>query len=84
MRFANGEYSPQMQAGALLGHVFDGEIDKARSRVSRSVRKKAITFKPLPPGRLTRSTILPGLPVEETGHDLVERLFTIYHIFVAV
>jgi len=29
MRFVNGQYAPHMEAGAMLGYVFDGKIDKA-------------------------------------------------------
>ncbi len=84
MRFVNCKYAPKMHAGAMLGYVFDGKLDKARSSIDRSIRKKAITLKLLPPERLARSTILPEKPIDETGHNLVERLFTVYHLLLAV
>jgi hypothetical protein len=84
MRFVSGQYAPHMRAGAMLGYVFDGQIDKARSSVDRSIPNKAKLLKMKLPGGLTRSTILAEMPIDETGHDLVERLFTIYHVLVAV
>lgn len=84
MRFVSGQYTPQMRAGAMLGYVFDGKIDKARSGVNKSIRNKAKVLKMQPPGGLTKSTILAEMPIDETGHDLVGRFFTIYHVLVAV
>jgi len=73
-----------MRAGAMLGYVFDGKIDKARFSIDKSIRNKAKVLKMKPPGGLTRSTILAEMPIDETGHELVERFFTIYHVLVAV
>ena len=57
MRFVTGQYSPHMRAGAMLGYVFDGKIDKARSSVDKSVRNKTKALKMKPAVGLTRSTI---------------------------
>lgn len=84
MRFVKGQYAPRMKAGGMLGYVFDGEIDKARTSINKSVRNKRIVLRLLPPEQLTRSAILTEMQIDETGHDLVERLFTIYHVLVAV
>ncbi len=68
----------------MLGYVFDGKIDKARSGVDRSIRNKAEVLKMKSPSGLTRSTLLADTPIDETGHDLAGRFFTIYHVLVAV
>lgn len=84
LRFVSGQYAPHMRAGAMLGYVFDGKIDKARSGVDRSIRNKAEVLKMKSPSGLTRSTLLADTPIDETGHDLAGRFFTIYHVLVAV
>jgi hypothetical protein len=75
MRFVTGQYAPFMEAGAMLGYVFDGETDKARSGVDRYVKSKAKELKLKSPKRLMRSQILPNKPIDETRHDLGKRSF---------
>ena len=84
MRFVTGQYAPYMRAGAMIGYVFDGKIDKARSGVDRCVRNRINALKMKQPGGLTRSKILAEKPIDETGHDLIQRHFVIYHVLVAV
>jgi hypothetical protein len=84
MRFITGQYSPYMQAAAMLGYVFDGKIDIARSDIDTVVQKKALELKLKSPRRLSRSNILPGNPVDETHHDLEKRPFIIYHVFLHI
>jgi hypothetical protein len=84
MCFVSGRYSVSQQAAAMLGYVFDGDIDKARRGIDNSVRKNAGLLKLSPPHGLQRSPILPGRPVEETCHQLASRPFIIYHLLVSV
>ena len=84
MRFVTGQYAPFMEASAMLGYVYDGETDKARSGIDRYIKSKATELKLKSPKRLMRSSILPDMLVDETRHDLKKRSFTIYHIFFAV
>lgn len=84
MRFVKGQYAPFMKVSAMLGYVFDGDIDKARSGIDKSVRGKTIKLKLKAPKQLIRSKILSGKPVDETRHDLDKRIFTIYHVFLSV
>ncbi|MBI5591540.1 MAG: hypothetical protein HY881_13765 [Deltaproteobacteria bacterium] len=84
MRFVSGQYAPHMEASAMLGYVFDGKIDKARSSIDKSVRKKATNLKLAHPGQLIRSPILAEMHIDETRHELSERFFTIYHVFIPV
>lgn len=84
MRFVAGQYAPFMEASAMIGYVYDGETDNARSGIDRYIKSKAKKLKLKSPKRLMRSSILPDKPIDETRHDLKKRSFTIYHIFLAV
>ena len=84
MRFVSGQYAPHMRAGAMLGYVFDGKTDKARSGIDKAVQNKAVKLRLKPPKKLVQSTVLPSKPVNETRHVLGKRDFTIYHVLVAV
>jgi len=84
MRFITGQYAPHMEAAAMLGYVFDGKTDVAHSDIDKAVRSKALELKLKSPKQLLRSNILPNSPVDETHHDLGERSFIIYHIFLSV
>jgi len=84
MRFVTGQYAPFMEAGAMLGYVFDGKTNLARSAVNKYVKSKAKELRLKPPERLMRSNILQEMPLDETRHYLRKRAFTIYHIFIAV
>lgn len=84
MRFVTGQYAPFMEAGAMLGYVFDGKTNLARSVVNKYVKSKAKELRLKLPKRLMRSHILPDMPLDETYHDLRKRVFTIYHIFIVV
>jgi hypothetical protein len=84
MRFVTGQYAPFMEAGAMLGYVFDGKTNLARSAVNKYVKNKAKELRLKPPKRLMRSHILQNMPLDETRHDLRKRAFIIYHIFIAV
>lgn len=78
------QYSPFMQLGAMLGYVYDGEKEIARSDINRQVQKKAKELKLKAPKKLAPSPIFPDYPIDETNHDLGKRSFTIFHLFLAV
>lgn len=84
MRYILGQYSPYMQAAAMLGYVFDGKTDLARSNIDATVRKKALELGLKFPKQISRSNILLDYPVDETQHDLGGRFFIIYHVFLPV
>ena len=84
MRFITGQYAPFMQAGAMLGYVYDGEIEKARADIDRQVQEKAKKLKLTEPKRLAPSLILPDQSIDETNHNLEKRSFTIFHLFLDV
>jgi hypothetical protein len=84
MRFITGQYAPFMRAGAMLGYVYDGETENARTDIDRQVQKKAKELKLKEPKRLAPSPILPNQPIDETNHDLDRRSFTIFHLLLDV
>jgi hypothetical protein len=84
MRFITGQYAPFMRAGAMLGYVYDGETENARTDIDRQVQKKAKELKLKEPKKLAPSPILPDLPIDETNHDLKKGSFTIFHLFLGV
>ena len=84
LRFITGQYAPFMHAGAMLGYVYDGETENARAEVDRQIQKKAKELRLKGAKRLMASPILPGHPIDETNHDLKNRPFTIFHLFLDV
>lgn len=84
MCFVSGKYSGTQQAAAMLGYVFDGDIEKARRGIDKSVRKNSSLLKISPPHGLQTSSVLPGRLVDETYHQLALRPFVIYHLLVSV
>ncbi len=85
MRFITGQYAPYMEAGAMLGYVYDGKTGNARSDVDSSVQSNSRELKLKPPKQLNKSNILPDGSVSETFHKLnQERSFIIYHVFLPV
>ena len=84
MRFVSGQYAPLMEAGGMIGYIFDGNRDQARLDVDRYVIAHAGELKLRAPHQLAPSAILDHIAVDETGHDLENRPFIIYHLFVPV
>lgn len=84
MRFVSGQYASFMQAGAMLGYVYDGEKENARADIDQQIQKEAIELKLKEPKRLAPSPILPNQPIDETNHDLDRRSFTIFHLLLDV
>ena len=84
MRFITGQYAPFMEAGAMLGYVYDGNTNEARIDVDKSVQSHASKLRLLPPGKLSQSQFSKDMPIDKTLHSLETRYFTIYHIFLAV
>ncbi len=84
MRFVSGQYAPFMKTGAMLGYVYDGNINKARSGVAGYIKSRGKELKLTSPKRLARASILADKAIYETRHGLKKRSFLIYHIFLAV
>ena len=85
MCFIEQRYGRGLASGGMLGYVFDGDIEKARTSVAASIEANRAKLKTAPPFELVLSSVLPGDPrVSETNHALAHGDFIIYHLFVAV
>ncbi|MBW2583546.1 MAG: hypothetical protein JRE36_08215 [Deltaproteobacteria bacterium] len=84
MRFVSGQYAPFMKTGAMLGYVYDKDINKARSGVAGYIKSRVKELKLISPKQLTKASIVPDKPIYETRHGLKKRTFFIYHIFLSV
>lgn len=84
MRFVSGQYAPFMTSGAMLGYVYDGDVQKACSGVSRYIKGKIKELRLMPPEKMKRSSLVGTKEIYETRHDLTRRKFIIYHVFLGV
>lgn len=85
MCFVEQRYAQGLASGGMLGYVFDGDIEKARSAVAASVETSHEMLRTAPPFKLIPSSVLSGdSRVSETIHALAHGDFVIYHLFVAV
>ncbi|MFH2058839.1 MAG: hypothetical protein ABIJ59_08055 [Pseudomonadota bacterium] len=84
MRFVSGQYARFMTTGAMLGYVYDGDLQKAFSGVDRYIKAKIKELRLLRPEKMKSSTLLATKEVYETWHDLSNRKFCIYHVFLGV
>lgn len=85
MCFVDRRYARDLTKGAMLGYVFDGEIERARDAVAASIAANPAKLKCAAPFRLVPSKVVAGTSsIGETYHSLPQGLFTIHHLFVAV
>ncbi len=85
MCFVEQRYAKGLASGGMLGYVFDGNVEKARSAVAAFIEKNHGMLKTAPPFKLAPSSVLPGdSRVSETIHALVHGDFVIYHVFIAI
>jgi len=85
MCFIEQRYSKGLDSGGMLGYVFDGNREAARTSVSELIEENRKELKAVSPFKLVGSSELSGESrVFETIHALANRDFIIYHLFVAV
>ncbi len=85
MCFINGRYASGLASAGMLGYVFDGELEKAKSSVSASIEGNYEKLQCCSLPRLGPSSVLLGnSEVSESTHSLPQGPFTIYHLFLAV
>ncbi len=85
MCFIEGRYSVDLVSGGMLGYVFDGGVDKARSTIGASIEAnhKQLRCCAVPP--FGPSSVLKGdSRISESAHSRPQGAFTIYHVFLAV
>lgn len=84
IRFINSKYASLLLKGGMIGYVLDGKTKSAIHGVDRNVKRLRTKLKMKAPGGLSETSVLPiGNPIKETSHDLTERTFVLYHIFLA-
>lgn len=83
--FTEDRYAEGLNAGAMLGYVYDSDMDAAKEGINNLIQKHAKRLKCKEPHQLKAST-LPSVRqcVDETIHTLDGRDFRIFHIFFAV
>lgn len=85
MCFVEQRYGRGLDSGGMLGYVFDGNVEAARTSVAASIEASREKLKTVRPFKLVLSSVLPGdSHVSETIHALAHGDFIIYHLFVAV
>lgn len=85
MCFIEQRYGQGLASGGMLGYVFDGNVEAARTSVAASIEASREKLKTVRPFKLVLSSVLPGdSRVSETIHALAHGDFIIYHLFVAV
>ena len=85
MCFVTSRYAAAQQVGAMLGYVFNGDIDQARIRIARAIEANRLALKIEGENGLVRSNIVERTErVDESHHRFNRRPFTIYHLLVPV
>jgi len=85
MCFIEQRYARGLESGGMLGYVFDGEIERARSSVAASIESHRGQLQCSPTSRFGRSSVLKDdFRISESSHSLSYRAFKIYHLFLAV
>ncbi len=84
MCFVSGKYSAGLNHGAMAGYVMDGNASEAIQQIKKSIRKKKNMLKLADNSFFAIYPTLNNKMIRETRHNLTNRLFTIYHIFLAV
>lgn len=84
MRFVTGQYASKMNAGAMLGYVFDKSLGDAKVALSAAVNEEKTKLKITHDGEWQESDIAVNPPVDETRHSLDQGDFNIYHILTDI
>jgi hypothetical protein len=85
MCFNEERYARGLESGGMLGYVFDGQIDSARSSVAASIELNHGQLQCPPTPRFGPSSVLKdAFRVSESSHLLSSHAFKIYHVFLAV
>jgi hypothetical protein len=78
MCFITGRYSKGLRSGAMLGYVFDGDIDRASKSISNMINKSADSLHLLHASNSKRGSQW------HTIHDVSDREFCIFHLLTDV
>lgn len=85
MCFVTGKYSESVMNAGMIGYVMDGKTEEAIISLEKLIKSKIADLRLVKDTGLELSSIITGSKnVRETRHNLIERNFTIHHIFLAV
>ncbi|MGO9528685.1 MAG: hypothetical protein ACLP0A_14055 [Verrucomicrobiia bacterium] len=85
MCFVTGRYSGGLRAGAMVGYVYDGEVDRARTAVREAILEHAAKLKLSQSEQIKISAVMPDeFRITESVHVLPSGTFTIYHVLFGV
>jgi len=85
MCFIGQRYARGLESAGMLGYVFDGQIESARSSVAASIELNHEQLRCPPTPRFAPSSVLKDpFKVSESSHLLSSHAFKIYHVFLAV
>jgi|GEM_PF-565588 len=94
MCFVSGRYSRGLRAGAMLGYVFDGNVEAARVSIAAAIQRHEKKLKLASARWAPDASVIPGISgISESQHDfgkgaLIENqfrnIFTIFHLLVPV
>ena len=85
MRFVDGKYGANLNAGGMLGYVMDGKTTNAIKVVDKKIASEATPLRLLAPKRLSPSDAKPNDDtVRQTTHQFDKRRFTMQHVFLTV
>lgn len=85
LRFMKGQYAAKMSQGGMIGYVLNGNCDKAKRQVEKSIVDQQVQLRMTAPARLEISSIRSSIDdIRETVHDLGRnRQFRLHHVFLA-
>jgi hypothetical protein len=83
MCFVTGKYASKMSCGGMLGYVMDGDISAAISSVEKALMKGRhhIRVVGTQVWKVPKGAPIGGI-VKQSKHQLRNRIFTIYHVFL--
>jgi hypothetical protein len=85
MCFIEERYARGLESCGMIGYVFDGEIENARTSVAASLGSNHRLLKCSPPLGFGPSSVLKDdIGISESSHSLPDRTLKIYHLFLAV
>jgi hypothetical protein len=85
MCFVTSKYSSAQRGSAMLGYVFDGDINRAREGISKAIESNRTKLKLAGENGLAESSVVKRSErVDESRHQFGKRPFTIYHLLVPV
>jgi len=85
MCFITGKYSKGLVSGGMIGYVMDSDVRAAIKSVKQAIDRTCTILCLVRGTSLSSCSIIPNKKtIKETIHELPNRKFSIYHIFLSV